>query len=214
MSVRVMTWVFEHSKSTGNDRLVLLAIADRANDEGTDAWPSIETLAGKTRASESTVKRSIRRLVELGELDVIEVGTGRRSSRYRVAVEGGQIDTPSEGGQFDRGVTREPPGGSRVTPDTSLRPKTPQPPASGGRDADSEQTKLNHCGRHVKHRASCPDCVARLTASRAKPKWCGECNETTRLLEDPVTAMPLGRCPFCHPLGAPADEHIHTRRTA
>lgn len=29
--------------------------------------------------------------------------------------------------------------------------------------------------------------------------WCGKCHPTTRQLEDPVTAAPLGRCPTCHP---------------
>ena len=40
-----MTWVGDHSPVGGNERLVLLAIADCANDEGGDAWPSIATLA-------------------------------------------------------------------------------------------------------------------------------------------------------------------------
>lgn len=29
--------------------------------------------------------------------------------------------------------------------------------------------------------------------------WCGECNETTRYVEDPDTRDPIGRCPVCHP---------------
>jgi hypothetical protein len=34
-----MTWVWQHSRADGNVRLVLLAIADSANDDGLDAWP-------------------------------------------------------------------------------------------------------------------------------------------------------------------------------
>ena len=41
------------------DKLVLLALADCANDEGL-AWPSIATLARKTGCSERTVQRSLR----------------------------------------------------------------------------------------------------------------------------------------------------------
>jgi hypothetical protein len=70
MSVRVMTWVWEHSRTIGNDRLVLLSIADRASDEGMDAWPSIATLAKKTRLHERTVQRCIRSIEALGELEI------------------------------------------------------------------------------------------------------------------------------------------------
>jgi len=34
--------------------------------------------------------------------------------------------------------------------------------------------------------------------------WCGECDQRTRLLEDPETRRPLGRCPQCHPLSRKA----------
>lgn len=34
MSIRCQTWVYEHSEATGNERLVLLAIADEADNDG------------------------------------------------------------------------------------------------------------------------------------------------------------------------------------
>jgi hypothetical protein len=85
MSVRVMSWVFERSASTGSDRLTLLAIADRCNDEGSDAWPSVPRIAAKARLGLRTVHRSILRLEQIGELrvertagrpNVYTVGTG------------------------------------------------------------------------------------------------------------------------------------------
>lgn len=62
MSVRAISWVWDHSQSCGNDRLVLLAIADCANDEGRQAWPAIATLARKTRLHIRTVERCLHRL--------------------------------------------------------------------------------------------------------------------------------------------------------
>lgn len=92
MSVRVMSWVFEHSRSTLADRLVLLAIADHANHDGLDAFPSVDTIARKARVSRATVQRSLARLVELKELEV-EHGSGRgHMSRYRVLTKGPQIE--------------------------------------------------------------------------------------------------------------------------
>jgi hypothetical protein len=62
MSVKAMNWVFEHSRATGHAYVLMLAIADRANDEGDDSWESIETLAKKARQSKRTAHRSIRHL--------------------------------------------------------------------------------------------------------------------------------------------------------
>lgn len=68
MSVKVMNWVFSGSRSRKSGRLLMLALADRANDEGTDAWPSEKTLAAKVGVDERTVRRQLRALQRLGEL--------------------------------------------------------------------------------------------------------------------------------------------------
>src|SRR5690242_254595 len=75
VSVRVMTWVWDHSTVGGNDRLVLLAIADCAADDGTNAWPSMTTLARKVRLDERTVRRIVRKLAEGGHL-LVQVAAG------------------------------------------------------------------------------------------------------------------------------------------
>jgi len=71
MSIKAMAWVWDHSLSAGIDRLVLLSIADAANDEGKNAWPAHETLAKKTRLHHRTIERSLFRLrgTPLKELD-------------------------------------------------------------------------------------------------------------------------------------------------
>lgn len=105
MSVRVMSWVWDHSEAVGTDRFVLLAIADSADDDGTDAWPSIETLARKTRLDERTVQRSIRRLADAGMLTVEEQAGGsarcradRRPNRYAVVMRPPETPDASRGG--------------------------------------------------------------------------------------------------------------------
>lgn len=86
-----MTWVWDYSKAKGIDRLVLLAIADCANDIGAQAWPSLLTLARKANVSKRTIQRSIEALVLSGELVVDRPGGGRTSARYRV-IQSGQDD--------------------------------------------------------------------------------------------------------------------------
>lgn len=71
MSVKVQVWVYEHSESRLADRLVLLAIADEADDDGTSAFPSQRRIAHKARVGQTTARRAIDHLEEAGELYVI-----------------------------------------------------------------------------------------------------------------------------------------------
>ena len=103
MSVQAMAWVLEHSKATGNDRLVLLAIANHASKEGTEAWPSVPLIAREARVSQRTVTRALKRLAALGELEVMR-GQGMSQGQYRpnlYAMPGVTLCPPSN----DSGVT-------------------------------------------------------------------------------------------------------------
>jgi hypothetical protein len=86
MSVQAMTWVFERSDSNGNARLVLLSIANHADREGANAWPSLETIAVESRCSTATVKRAIAELRSIGELHwrrgLGQAGAFRKSNLY------------------------------------------------------------------------------------------------------------------------------------
>lgn len=84
MAVKVMHWVWEHAADVqGNDLLVLLALADWANDDGI-CWPSVPRLALKARVSVRTAQYTIRRLVARGYV-TLEPGGGRRHpNRYTV----------------------------------------------------------------------------------------------------------------------------------
>lgn len=87
MSVKVMAWVWTHSRSRSTARLTLLAIADCANDAGAEAYPSTATLARKAGLSERGVRAAVTNLVTLGELNV-EYKTGPRGcNRYRVIMQ-------------------------------------------------------------------------------------------------------------------------------
>jgi len=72
MSIEIMSLVLNHSKATGRAKLVLIGIANHQGDQG--SWPSIATLARYANASESSVTRDLRKLVELGELKIVLQG--------------------------------------------------------------------------------------------------------------------------------------------
>ena len=83
MSVLVTGTVWKTSRQTGSALLLLLAIADIADDEGV-AWPGINRLAEKTRLDKRTVYRLLSKLQAEGELE-ISSGRGRRhTNHYRV----------------------------------------------------------------------------------------------------------------------------------
>ncbi len=84
MSIKIMTEVWEYSQHSGHKLMLMLAIADHANDEGRVAWPSYDKLAKKCRLSRRQTITLIQELEKTGEL-VIERGGGRgRSNRYIV----------------------------------------------------------------------------------------------------------------------------------
>lgn len=116
MSVRVISWVWEQSLAEGTDRLVLLAIADCAADDGGNAWPSISTLAGKARVSARTVQRSVKALQLLGEIE-IDANAGRHGTNmYRIRMDR-QIVTLTDSHPVNLSPVTESPRQS-VTPST------------------------------------------------------------------------------------------------
>lgn len=81
MSIKEMSRVWSDSKCKGNELLLLLAIADNANDSGY-CYPGIAYLAQKTRMSERTVIRMIDELETVGELAAIRRRT--KGNRYMI----------------------------------------------------------------------------------------------------------------------------------
>jgi len=176
MSIRVMDRVWQHSQQSSGALLVLLAIADFADDEGV-AFPSIGTLARKARLSERQVQRVIAELVAAQELAVTP-GKGRAGSHlYRVIVGGPQQeargDNMSPRHRCRAGVTIcHRPGVTPASPKPSYREpsltNTPLPPAStapeeqqqGGRIESTETT----CPSPPPPGAAANDAAARLLA--------------------------------------------------
>jgi DNA-binding MarR family transcriptional regulator len=106
-----MNWVWANSPTSGNERLVLLALADACSrDDGTGCWPSAATIARKANISDRTVRRVIARLEADGHL-VVHRGGGRAgaTNSYTVVTAihtSGQNDTPDNLSGGDTGVGR------------------------------------------------------------------------------------------------------------
>lgn len=84
MSIHVSTWVQNHSNAKLGERLVLLILADNADEETLKCWPSVQNIAHRTRLSDRQVQRCLRSLETAGRITV-ELGSGRGNlNLYRI----------------------------------------------------------------------------------------------------------------------------------
>ena len=83
MSVQATSFVIENSKHKGSALLCLIMIANHAHADGTNAFPSIHTLAKECRMSERQIARIITELEASGELKV-ERSAGKKPHAYAV----------------------------------------------------------------------------------------------------------------------------------
>lgn len=85
MSIKIMSWVWDNSPQDGSALLLLLALADAANDEGY-CWPGLVRLAKKIRRDRRHVIRLIEELEKSGAIQVRRRKDGKlnRSNMYRV----------------------------------------------------------------------------------------------------------------------------------
>lgn len=138
-----MAWVWKSSRAEPTDRLVLLAIADAANDQGADAYPSMATLTAKTNLHERSIQRALKRLVELGELVVYANAGPRGCNRYRIPMTPGTESPPAQrrgGSKSPRQTTT--PAESPVTPGTE--PPPPRQPATPPPGTAPPEPSLTH----------------------------------------------------------------------
>ncbi|MBU2708950.1 helix-turn-helix domain-containing protein [Zooshikella marina] len=98
MSIQAMTWAFSLQQLDPHKKIVLLSLADNANDEGY-CWPSMDTIAKKSSMSKSTARRHIKSLETLGLLTKkIRVKTnGANGTNYFLLHVGAKPKEPEPG---------------------------------------------------------------------------------------------------------------------
>ena len=111
MSVRTLSRVWDDSQHSGTELLMLLAIADFADDDGR-AYPSVAKLAKKCRTTPRHANRLLAALRDSGELE-IRLNAGEfGQNRYRILFSAIDKAKPTP----DASVTPD----RRVTPDESV----------------------------------------------------------------------------------------------
>lgn len=122
MSVQVMAWVLEEEKrTTGTERLVLLSLANHANN-GWQCWPSVPRIAREANVSERAVQRAMVRLRELGIVQVIRNGApdkripeDRRPNLYVIHRGDAAVTSRGDAGDTPNGLRGDAGGSDPVT---------------------------------------------------------------------------------------------------
>lgn len=84
MSIEIMTEVWKHAHVDQGTLLVLLALADSADERSRSCYPGIDGLAAKSRLSERQVQYCIQRLREIGIVEVTRNASPVKTNVYRI----------------------------------------------------------------------------------------------------------------------------------
>lgn len=140
-----MSHVWNNSKQKGSAKLMLLAIADNANDHG-DAYPGIKKLAKKCSTTVRNAQKIIAKLEVDGELKVYSnLGTKTSSgwtNLFRVIMKGVNDTTPltlPQGAQGVNGRTSH-----EVSPRSPHRvsPRSPKPSVEPSEESSKKKKKI------------------------------------------------------------------------
>ncbi|WP_170063433.1 helix-turn-helix domain-containing protein [Albidovulum inexpectatum] len=85
MSIDLIRAIWDRGPESPNERFVLVALADYANEHG-ECWPSIDGLCRKTRLSERGVQSILRRLEKAGWVRVVAGGGRSNTNRYTIVL--------------------------------------------------------------------------------------------------------------------------------
>ena len=153
MGVRLSAWAWSQTGLKVIDKMVLLRMADAANDDGRGVWEAIETMAQKCETSASTIRRSLRRLEEAG-LIMPEIRPGT-TTRYFLKADPTPVNMTAHPSHNDcpvnlapqskrlpTPVTRDCPPQSTVTGEPEENQKNQKKAASGSKTPEAPQLSL------------------------------------------------------------------------
>jgi hypothetical protein len=181
MSTVLLLHLLQHAPQRGSEKLLLLAIASFAHDDGTGASPSIATLARLINASERNVQYLLRKLEADGALRC-EIGTGPYGcNRYTIIV--------------DQTIAADPPAGAPVAPSVQSTALAAQPSAGQSDELRCTRSWKDGSTEGRRARADAKDGPAAPSAAEPMRTPPGE----PPLTADPFALWHAARA-RCHPL--------------
>lgn len=240
MSIEAIHWVLNYAPDfAGEDprqrphlAIVLIGLANHADPDGRNAFPAIATLCRYIRLSESTVRRCLQRLVELGVIRAADQHivaayirrADRRPNGYDLAMAPVPGDNPVDsagdnpldgvsyepGDRSNNGVSQRSTGVSYQTGGVSYQVPRGVTPARKPAPYDT-RTLLEPSRNRPAHERTPGARSSRIPTRPPIPPPCGQCDTRP---DDPITARVVWldadrtrsrRCPRCHPHARPAE---------
>lgn len=165
MSIKIMSRVWSSAPYAGDQLLILLAVADFANDEGF-FFASKATLAAKCRCSSEYVRLSLRKFIADGVIEVTKQGWGRgHATEFRFLR---AVDNPQIKPQLTWGLDEENPN---YDPHKTPTPEA-KTPTTLGYNSNNNNNYQQDCDFH-NNPQPCRGC-----ASEAKAGMCINCHKT------------------------------------
>lgn len=144
MSIQAVSWVLEHSKTKALERLVMISLANHANEDG-ECWPSNERIAAEANTTPVQARRVLGALETGGHIarainaaPDARMRGDRRTNLYRILDGGAQQVPPWLDGRAQSDATGARSTPKRPTPErapnhqrTISEPKTSLPAEAG-----------------------------------------------------------------------------------
>ena len=134
MSNAAQTWAWKQHPGKASDKSVLVALADNAWEDGSNAWPSLSTLAAKTDLTSRTVYAALLRLMLAGYIQRDDTPRQHKPAVYRLLYNRAEDAPRAEAGSGVneiQGRTSQPPErkltasrAEAASPELDLEPKT------------------------------------------------------------------------------------------
>lgn len=132
MSIKIVSLVWEYANLAGSDLLVLLALADRGDDLGTNIYPSMAAIAKKARLSTDQARRVVHKLQADGWIEIVCKGGFRHgknwANEYRINLDRLALPPRTDAGtRVDAGTPTNASTGPRADARTVPAPVQDQP---------------------------------------------------------------------------------------
>lgn len=100
MSMKAMLWALEQQVGNSTRKLILVKLADNANEATGICWPSLKTIGRVAECDKSTVTRHIKALADMNLLSIIHRRDGETnlSNMYRLHLPQSQSATSENEG--------------------------------------------------------------------------------------------------------------------
>lgn len=123
MSMMLMVQAMKTKVGSPGRKLVLLKLADNANDSG-ECWPSYQHIADECEMGRSTVKAHIKALEEAGFITVLERNGGKSSNKFKLHFAKGAVTKKTPSTRSDSDPVKNRPGQDSAATRSDSDPQT------------------------------------------------------------------------------------------